>query len=375
MKQADRRTIRRFLLTAAAIVAGLLAIAVVAILGAGKLRNMTAAGIGQLQEIDAANGIDFSGAVPIGGIRQWISIRGKDRRNPVLLYIHGGPGEAISPIAWTFASAFEDYFTVVHWDQRGAGKTFRLNDPAEIASTMTYERMVDDAIEVAAYLRQRLGRDRIIVVGHSWGSALGLELARRKPEWLYAYVGIGQIVNMLDNERVSYARILEEARTRGDETAIAELTALAPYPGTKPTAANVMLERKWVARYGHLWSGRSEARSLAVAAMLSPDWNIRELLGNERAVQFTIDHLLDALWSIDFQDTQFDCPIFFFAGRDDLNTPPELAAAYFERIEAPQKKFIWFENTAHMVPFERPGQTLVHLVNEVRPLAMKDAPH
>lgn len=366
---------RRFLLTAAAIVTGLLAIVVVVILGAGKLRNMTAAGIGQLQEIDAANGIDFSGAVPIGGIQQWISIRGKDRRNPVLLYIHGGPGEAISPIAWTFASAFEDYFTVVHWDQRGAGKTFRLNDPAEIASTMTYDRMVDDAIEVTAYLRQRLARDRIIVLGHSWGSALGLELARRKPEWLYAYVGIGQVVNMLDNERVSYARILEEARTRGDETAIAELTALVPYPGTKPTAANVLVERKWVARYGHLWSGRSDARSLAVAAMLSPDWNIRELLGNERAVQFTIDHLLDALWRIDFRDTKFDCPIFFFAGRDDLNTPPELAAAYFERIEAPQKKLVWFENTAHMVPFERPGQTLVHLVNEVRPLAMRDELH
>lgn len=352
----------------------MLVVAAAALFGVVTLRNTTAARIGEMQRLDAARGIDFSGAVQIGGIPQWISIRGKDRGNPVLLYLHGGPGEAISPIAWTFASEWQDYFTVVHWDQRGAGKTFGLNDPDRIAPTMTYERMVADAEEIVAYLRQRLGQDKIIVVGHSWGSVLGLELARRKPEWLYAYVGIGQVVNMLDNERISYARIVAEARQRGDRTAMEELAALAPYPGTKPTAQQVLVERKWVARYGHLWNGRSDARSLAVAAMLSPDWGIRDLLNNDRAAQFTIEHLFDALWAIDFRETSFRCPIFFFEGRDDLNAPPQLAAAYLERIAAPQKQLIWFEHTGHLVLLERPGETLFQLVGEVRPLALEGAP-
>jgi proline iminopeptidase len=123
--------------------------------------------------------------VTIGGIDQWVSIRGTNRRNPVLLLIHGGPGYVSMPMSWWFTRGWEEYFTVVQWDQRGAGKTYLLN-PAVIGPTMTRERMLADAEELTTWIRHELGKEKIFVLGHSWGSYLGLELATRHPNWLYA---------------------------------------------------------------------------------------------------------------------------------------------------------------------------------------------
>jgi proline iminopeptidase len=124
--------------------------------------------------------------VRIGGIKQWVSVRGADRKNPVLLLIHGGPGYITIPMSWWFSRGWEEYFTVVQWDQRAAGKTHLFSDPATIAPTLTREHMVADAEEMAAWIRKEFGKNKIFVMGHSWGSYLGLELARRHPDWLYA---------------------------------------------------------------------------------------------------------------------------------------------------------------------------------------------
>ena len=131
--------------------------------------------------------------VRIGGIDQWVSIRGDDRRNPVLIVLHGGRGYADMPMSWWFGRGWEEYFTVVYWDQRAAGKTYLPNDPATTKLTLTLERMVADAEELITWVRRDLGKQQVFLLGHSFGSYLGVQIAQRHPEWLYAYIGVGQL--------------------------------------------------------------------------------------------------------------------------------------------------------------------------------------
>jgi proline iminopeptidase len=146
--------------------------------------------IADARKIVTPNGIERLERVKIGGIEQWVSIRGADRKNPVLLHIHGGPGYVSIPMSWWFSRGWEEYFTVVQWDQRAAGKTFLLTDPSKIAPTLTPERMIADTEGMAFWARKELGKEKIFALGHSWGSYLGLQLAQRRPEWLYSYTGV-----------------------------------------------------------------------------------------------------------------------------------------------------------------------------------------
>jgi hypothetical protein len=142
----------------------------------------------QQYAMSSAKGIDEGSYVTIGGIEQWVTIRGWDRDNPVLLFLHGGPGDVTNP--WTFAlfAPWERHFTVVQWDQRGAGRTLRKTGPT-VAPTITVERMVQDGIELSEYLRKHLSKEKIIIVGHSFGTILGLAMVRARTELFYAYVG------------------------------------------------------------------------------------------------------------------------------------------------------------------------------------------
>src|SRR5262249_16374437 len=140
--------------------------------------------IADLRHIVTPRGIEQLRKVRIGGIDQWISVRGKDRRNPILLYLHGGPGFAMMPTSWTYQAGWEDYFAVVQWDQRGSGKTYGASDPKSVEPTLTYERYLADTEEMIRFLRREYGKDKIFLLGHSWGSALGLSIAEKHPEWL-----------------------------------------------------------------------------------------------------------------------------------------------------------------------------------------------
>jgi len=167
--------------------------------------------------------------VRIGGIDQWITIKGDDRNNPVVLFLHGGPGDALSPFADAMYAGWEKDFTLVQWDQRGAGRTYGKSGPS-IEPTMTVERMADDGIEVAQFLAKHLNKKKIIICGGSWGSILGIYMAHARPDLFYAYVGDAHLVNTRKNESASYARVLEMARAAGDQQAIAALTAIGPPP-------------------------------------------------------------------------------------------------------------------------------------------------
>lgn len=362
---------RRWAVWGGVAVFGLAGLAGLAIGEALFLRNQAGRGIDAAQAIHNDAGVDERGYVKIGGVMQWITIRGRDRNNPVLLVLHGGPGGSAEAESWYFRAGWEDYFTVVQWDQRGAGKTYAANDPAKVAPTLSFERMVADASEVVDHLRRRLHRDRIIVVGHSWGSLLGLTLAKRRPDALAAYVGMGQVIDMPDNEKASYHSVLAQARAIGDAQAVKELEAIAPYPPAGPPPINkLIVERKWVAKLGDIWGGVDGDPELPIS-ILSPDGGLADLLSP--AAEYSTNHLLAELFTqIDMRKNGVDyqVPIFFFAGSRDLGAPAAVAKAYFDTIKAPAKAFLTFPGAGHFVMMERPGATLVHLVTDVRPFAI-----
>lgn len=332
-----------------------------------------AAGIvGELQKIVTPNGIDKRIAIEVGGTKQWITIRGRDRRNPILLFIHGGPAAPEMPTSWTFQNGWEDYFTVVQWDQRGSGKSYNANDPKAIAPTLTLPRMVQDAAEVVQYLRKTYGKKKIFVLGHSWGSIVGLSLAHEHPEWLYAYVGMGQMINGLEGERLGYAWTLKEAERRGNAKAVKALKAIAPYPekdGSLPFD-KINVERTWSVTFGGLSYGRDSYGYYYHAAQLSPDYTKADLEAIDKGSALSLPRLLPVMARFDYSHvTRFGCPIVIFAGRHDETTPSAVPAEWIKRVEAPSKKIVWFENSAHMMQIEEPGRVLVHLVEDVRPYA------
>jgi pimeloyl-ACP methyl ester carboxylesterase len=323
------------------------------------------------QKIVSDNGIEELLPLQVNGTTQWISVRGRDRRNPILLYLHGGPGSPTMPEAYLFQSPWEDFFTVVQWDQRGTGKTYAANDAAALANTITIDQMDADAAEVIQQLRTRYHKEKIFLLGNSWGTVLGLRMAQEHPDWLYAYIGVGQMINAAQSEADGYQFALEQARTHNNQDAVKELEAIGPYPGSQPiTFERVGAQRKWLMYYGGLAWGRKDFQWGANAWELSPDYTEKELDAIDQGSLYSLTHLLPALTTLDYTHmTTFRCPIFMFTGRHDYDVSQRVTAEWFEKVQAPRKKLVWFENSAHLPMLEEPGQFLIHLVTDVRPIA------
>jgi pimeloyl-ACP methyl ester carboxylesterase len=328
--------------------------------------------ISDLRRITTPQGIERLQKVRIGGIDQWVSVRGTDPRNPVLLMLHGGPGWVSMPTSWYFQRGWEEYFTVVQWDQRGAGKTYAANDPATVAPTMTRDRMLADTEEMVKWLRTTLKKDKIFVMGTSWGSYLGLELARRQPNWLHAYIGMGQLTSAPESERRAWAWTLAQAREKNNEQAIRELKALAPYSqdGAPPSLPDLFVLRKWLNEYGGMVHGRNGGGAEAAAAQLAPEYTDADLATLWEANEYSMDHLLSSILELDLSTIrQLDCPLILFLGRHDTNVSSSLASEWFAKVQAPSKKLVWFEDSAHEVVNEEPGKALISLVLQARPIA------
>jgi pimeloyl-ACP methyl ester carboxylesterase len=332
-----------------------------------------AAIIANARKIVTPNGVERLEKVRIGGIEQWVSIRGEDRRNPVLVVLHGGPGYVDMPMSWWFGRGWEEYFTVVYWDQRGAGKTYLLNDPAKIAPTMTLDRMVTDAEELITWVRKDLGKQKVFLLGHSFGTYAGVEIAQRHPEWLYAYIAVGQLADGPEGERRGWRFALAAARRDGNAEAVRDLEALAPYaaPGKPLKLEDIMAERKWVEYYGGTMAYRKDNAADADLADLSPDYTEEEIQRIWEGNKFATPFLLPEVLSRDLGVKKLDCPLILFEGRHDTNVNANVAAEWFAKVNAPEKHIVWFENSAHLPMTEEPGKFLVSLVGFARPIAEK----
>ncbi len=328
--------------------------------------------IADMRRITTDDGIERVEKVRIGGIDQWVSIRGNHPGNPVLLMLHGGPGWVSMPTSWYFQRGWEEYFTVVQWDQRGAGKTYAANDPKAVAPTMTPERMIADTEEMVQWLRKTLHKEKIFLMGNSWGSYLGLEVARRHPQWLHAYIGLGQATDVPESERRAWAWTLEQARKAGNAKAVAEIEAIAPYfQNDKPSpVADVMVLRKWLNEYGGMVHGRTGGAAEAAAASLAPEYTDAELGQLWTANDYSMEHLFNHVLTLDLSNVRtLECPLILFLGRHDTNVSSTVGAEWFATVKAPSKQLVWFEDSAHEVMNEEPGKLLVSLVSLARPIA------
>jgi pimeloyl-ACP methyl ester carboxylesterase len=287
--------------------------------------------------------------LPLGGIDQYVLIRGRDVANPVLVALHGGPGTAETPLLRHFNSALEEAFTVVYWEQRGTGKSFSKAIPE---TSMTVDRFVRDLDELVDYLLRRLGRKTVVLFGHSWGTALGTLYAARYPQKVSAYIGTGQIGDLAASELASYRFVLDEAKRRGNSKAIAELTKLGPPPYTDK---QMMVQRRWLGRFAGTL-GSLPVLTAARIVLLSPGSSIFALPNIVRGTLFSVRTLWGEVSKLNLERDvpELKMPVWFLNGRHDHQVDAGVAAAYFEKLTAPEKTQVWFENSGHFVPFEEP---------------------
>jgi pimeloyl-ACP methyl ester carboxylesterase len=314
-------------------------------------------------EIRSANGIDEGRYVKIGGIDQWIQIRGQDRNNPVLLCLHGGPGGTWIPYTALFLG-WEKDFTVVLWDQRGAGKTLESTGDS-IAATMTVDRMAQDGIEVAEYLRNYLHKDKIVLLGHSWGSILGIHMAKQRPELFSAYVGTGQVSDMAKSMRMGYEYALDKARAAKDNDAVREIEGIGPPPFDNMRKVGV-----YFTRLGQYEVESKEEHLLKMGPFFPPPnfslWDEVERVRGFLQVPTYATYREMMSTNLSTFATEFQLPIYFFQGTEDQRTPYTLAKEYFDRIQAPRKEFVALPGGGHFAVWSMRTRFLRELDARVR---------
>ena len=334
--------------------------------------------------VKSPKGIEELRPIRIGGVDQWLHIRGRDLNNPVLLDLHGGPGCPNIGFLDSIQRPWEDYFTVVQWDQRQTGKSYYPVDDEN--TSLTVSQFIEDTEEVIQYLLNYFNQEKLFVLGHSWGTVLGMHMAKRHPDWLHAYIGIGQVVNGLESERVVYERLLSHAKHEADNKLVAKLESIIALYSDPDHTERVFVENCWFVRKelsrlaGEAWThhmeGEDGPKAFAFSQVISPHLTLSDIsnsvFGDEAAVlrspyTFTKDFL-----NIDLPNelgTSFEVPIFFFTGAHDWQTPRSLSDDWFSEITAPHKEIVHFEDSSHVVVNEEPGKFLVALINKVLPFA------
>ena len=316
--------------------------------------------------IASANGIDEAGFVTIGGIAQWIAIRGEDRRNPVLLVLHGGPGAALSAVSYALFRDVEKHFTVAHWDQRGAGRTFGRNGRRG-SGDMSIARLTLDGIEVAEHLCQTLKQKQVVLCALSWGSILALGMLTARPELFAAYVGTGQIVDMQKGETFAYESVLARARKGLMRPAIAALEWIGPPPFGGGKARRIW--QQWLLDFAPP-SERRAMREMPLLLLTAPRTGLGDVWNLVAGVFFSYARLFDALmaFQVTAQRLAFRMPMFFFQGSDDLQTPTKLVAEFADAIAAPRKELVLLEGGGHLVIRTMGARFAAELVARLRPI-------
>jgi len=327
------------------------AVSLAGILLVGVLAVMASQAFAMTPPITDAAGKPLPGSiatletVPLNGSEQWVSIRGRDITNPVLLFLAGGPGGSQLATARYALGGLEDHFVVVNWEQPGAGKSF---DAVERA-TLTPERYIEDAHALILHLQERFGQEKVYILGESWGSALGILLAQRHPELIHAFIGTGQMVAFLETDRMDYDFAMQWAQERGDTAKVAALVRQGPPPyyddvAWKSAAYLLDTYAYMNANPAIADNGANTFRDLA-----APEYGLYDKVSWVRGVIETLGVVYPHLWEVDFrqQAPKLDVPVYFLIGRHDINAPVTLTEAYYDLLDAPHKEIVWFEHSGH----------------------------
>jgi pimeloyl-ACP methyl ester carboxylesterase len=284
-------------------------------------------------------------SIPIGGILQFIQIKGKDDSLPLLLFLHGGPGRSVISYAEKFTSKLQEHFVVVQWDQRQTGKTMELNSSPV---PLTLEVFDNDTHELIETLLKRFHRQKLYLVAHSWGTALGFYIAGNYPDLLYAYIPIGSMVNQLESERIVLGMMKDRAVRSSNQYALQELaTVRIPFENGE----QLYFHRKWLADLNGIHKKISKSEVT--------DWSSTWLNIFNDASKLDLNKSLPSI----------ECPIYFFAGRKDYQTNSSITEAYYNRLKAPVKKLFWFEKSGHSIPSSAPDLMQDIIINKILPEA------
>ena len=306
--------------------------------------------------IPTPNGIDEGKYLNIGGIEQWITIRGEDRANPVVLILHGGPGDATNPWGYAGFRPWLKTYTVVQWDQRGTGRTLGRNG-RESAASLSIDRLVQDGLDLTNALRASLGKDKIILVGHSFGSVIGVLMAKAKPDLFTAFVGTGQVGDQSRGYTVAFDALLAKARASGDTRAVRELEAIGPPPYKDGNGYRV--QRRW----SNLFEGADAfIQSMLGFAVTAPGYTMRDVNDWLDGQSVSADRLVPESMRLTIEtfSGRFAEPVFVIQGAEDFTTPTSLAKGFVDRIEAPRKAFVTIRG-GHFAVFMNPLEFLNEL--------------
>jgi len=295
--------------------------------------------------------------IPLGGLPQRVLVQGNDSRKPILLWLHGGPGASAMLLAHAYTRRLRDHFIVVNWDQRGAGLSYHDDMSPDLISE---ERIIRDAVELTGELLRRYSKRRVFLLGHSFGSVIGLRVAQYRPDLLYAYIGMGQVIDFQRSKALTAAWLEGAMRDAHDADGLARLKAEGG-----PTA-------DLIRKYGGYYHAPVDREAIMRA---SPYFFEGCFDLYARARSFSEKHMKSdgSLPSVDGPSGRLDTPVFFFEGRHDhvMACAPELVVEYCEKLRAPFKKIVWFEGSAHHPNLEEPERFQDALIDEVLPVAGK----
>ena len=287
-------------------------------------------------------GINESMYIDINGSKQWISIYGQNKDNPVLLYLHGGPGASTSSYDYAFTRKWADVYTVVTWDQRNCGKSY---SPDQNNTELTYELLMNDGVQMTEFILEHLGKDKITLLGHSWGTYFGCNLAMEYPEYYEAYIGTGQLVDFYENETAfkeesaKWVADDDEGKTLWDKLTVGDFST------EYYAARNAIMDR-----YGYSLFADGTDYNLTAAQIFNPYYSLSDFI-NYINSDFTVyDNFLKSYEFGRFSlsgRTEYMIPYYNVNGNNDYQTNHRIAMPYFDSVEAPSKKMYIMENATH----------------------------
>ncbi|WP_216830600.1 alpha/beta hydrolase [Alkalihalobacterium elongatum] len=303
--------------------------------------------------IEGKSSISVLESLVLGGIEQSVLIRGESINNPIILFLHGGPGNAQIGWAPKFQSYLEKNFVVVNWDQRGSGLSYFEGIPEE---TMNINQFIQDAYELTMYLLNKFNKNKIFVVGHSWGTIIGMSLIQKYPELFHAYFGVGQGVDFHRGERLSYQFTLEYAKNHQVIEAIQELSEIGA-PPYEDMFKGLFTQRKWLNQFGGVVAKDSDFFSKIIKIIQErPEYLEEDIERLQNGNSFSIKSMWAQVLTVNFllQIKEVNIPVYFFMGEYDYNTPNKLVEEFYTSLVAPYKEKIEFKGLAHCIPFEDP---------------------
>jgi len=314
---------------------------------------------GSVHAQTSAQRIEEASFITIGGIEQWVTIRGDDRRNPVLLLLHGGPGDVQSPLVSTYAP-YEKAFVLVQWDQRGAGRTFAKNGAAGV----TRETLIADAIDLAEQLHKRFPRTPLILFGHSWGTIIASGMAQQRPELFAAYVGTGQVSSWAGTVQFQFDFLKQRYKETGDTAALAALEAIG-----KPDPKNVKQYFGFSRPIRQNMNASDTAWLTGLRKAYSANGVTEEMVktigdGMSASGSALIDASIEG--DLSATATSFKIPYYIIQGRHDLFTPTPLVEAYFAKVSAPKKRLIIIEDAGHFALATHQAEVIAALKEVIR---------